>query len=207
MLILRLYFLCIIVFLSACASEQAIIRHQAKVDFEQIKSYSVFNRASTFTEQQNISDTLRNSIELAIEKELDKQGFNYAKPEQADVMIAYVLTGLAVIKPFNATGKLDMCPSCQPNGRDQGSRQKRSRPNSNENQQASKSRQLAKADEERNIGTLIIDILDAKTFRSLWEGEYSLKVSSTDNSQEVQEKIEKAVRIIMQSYPTNQPKR
>ncbi len=205
MLFIRLYLILSVVLLSACASDQAIIRHQANVDFSEIKSYSIFKRASKFTEQQNINDTLRNSIELAIEKEFDKQGFVYREPEQADVMVAYVLTGIEVLKPFNTTGKFTACPACPSNGRDKEGRQKRSRANANGNQQGSKDRQLAKADAERNIGTLVIDILDAKTFRTLWESEYPLNVKSSDNSREVQEKIKQAITEIMKMYPTNQP--
>lgn len=204
MLFIRLYLILSVALLSACASDQAIIRHQANVDFAKINSYSIFKRASKFTEQQNINDTLRNSIELAIEKELDKQGFVYREPEQADVMVAYVLTGIEVIKPFNTTGKFSACPACPSNGRDKDGQQKRSRPNSNDNQQGNKNRQLAKADEERNIGTLVLDILDAKTFRTLWESEYPLNVKGKDNSREVQEKIKQAVHEIMKMFPTNQ---
>ena len=205
----RLSFILWLFLLSGCASKEALVLHQAKVDFNQFTSYSLFERSSTFTEQQNISDILRNSIELAIEKEFDNQGFTYQEPTNADVMVAYVLTGIEVIKPFNSTGSLNVCPGCGTSGNGSQGKNKKSRkgqyPNPNASQQRRKSEQLARDDNARNIGALLIDILDAKTLRSLWKGEYPLNAKSENSSKEVQDKITLALNEMMKLYPTNVP--
>lgn len=197
-----------VLFLSGCASQEAIVRHQAKIDFTKFNSYSLFERESAFTEQQNIGFVLRNSIELAIEKAFNKQGFDYKDPNDADIMVAYVLTGIEVIKPFNSTGSLHICAGCGTSNK-KGQQRKKSRKsqssNSNARQQRTKDQRLMKADEERNIGALMIDILDAKTLRSLWKSEYSLDAENEDSSKEVQDKLTLALSEMMKLYPTNIP--
>ena len=199
---LRVLFITGMLFLAGCASDKTIIQYQAKTDFSKIKTYSLFERSSSFTEQQNISDMLRNSIELAIEKEFDHQGFKYKKSDEADVMIAYVLTGIAINKPFTPNSQLKMCASCK------SAESHKPQPSySSNDQKKMKNRQLERADNERNIGALVLNIMDTKTLRTLWQSEYPLDVENDDNSADMQNKIKLAVSEMMKLYPTNIPAR
>ncbi|MGJ8693818.1 MAG: DUF4136 domain-containing protein [Thalassotalea sp.] len=187
-----------------CSSNAVIVQKKANVDFSLINTYSLFPLDSTFTEQQNISHRLRNSIEIAIEKEFDAQGFNYKVPEEADVMVAYLLTGIEIVKPFTTSNQLNTCVHCD---KDQDRERNRSRGaksrSPDANQQQMKTRKLAKEDNERNIGAIVLNIIDRKTLRTLWQSEAELNVKSSDNNIDVQNKIRFAVSEIMKLYPSN----
>ena len=80
----------IIFFLNACSSikEAGVVYHDS-FDFSAVQSYSLYERNSTFTELQNLLDSRRNAIEIAIERTMAKQKFSYADVEHADVIVTY----------------------------------------------------------------------------------------------------------------------
>lgn len=178
--------------LSGCSFKSVSLHHQADVNFKQINTYAVFDRDSVFSDQQAINDNLRNGIELAIENSFDDYGFSYKALKDADVIVAYALTGLPVLNPFNYTNNDVKCDFCR--GDNPKTKQKKHQ------SERQRSQQLYKEDNNRDVGSLVIDILDKNTFRTLWEGEYPLGIKKKHSSREVQEKIQEAVDEIMLFY-------
>ena len=50
-------------------------------------------------------------------------------------------------------------------------------------------------------GSLVLDIVDQQDKRSVWRSVYPLKIKPKDNSQEVQDKIQQAIRAMMKTLP------
>ncbi len=187
-------FVCILIVMStltSCSFKSVSLHHQADVDFNQLTTYALFDRDSVFSDQQIINNNLRNGIELAIENSFEKHGFSYQDINSADVIVAYALTGLPVLNPFNYTNNKVKCDFCRNDKKEKKSQYRSER---------QKSQQLYKADNKRDVGALVIDILDKETFRTLFEGEYPLKIKKKHGSQEVQKKIQEAVDEIMLYY-------
>eukprot|EP00487_Bulimina_marginata_P011933 TRINITY_DN7905_c1_g1_i1.p1 TRINITY_DN7905_c1_g1~~TRINITY_DN7905_c1_g1_i1.p1 ORF type:complete len:125 (+),score=6.61 TRINITY_DN7905_c1_g1_i1:87-461(+) len=82
--------LLIFTLLSACSSNHktGVVYHEG-FDFSQVKNYSFYHRNSAFTDSQNLIDARRNAIEIAIERTMENNNFNYLEPEQADVVVTY----------------------------------------------------------------------------------------------------------------------
>lgn len=182
--------------LSGCSSspEPAIVKHQLpRFDFDAITSYSTFPRESKFTDFQDINDALRNTIELAIEREFDRQGFVFKTPDEADVMVAYQLSGLQVNKGQKRTADIHICPEGQvcDNGR-----KNKAKKSNRQRKQQSNFRQ------SQNLGSLVINLINPQNKQSVWKTSYPLDVDDKDNSRDVQEKIEAAMVEIMKQYPT-----
>ncbi len=173
--------LLIFLFLGACSSSpsnDAI--YYKKFNFSNVQSYSIYPRNSEFTETQNISDSQRNGIEIAIEKAMDHQNFQYAPLDEADVVVTYhILSG----KPdeYSRYNKAVLfCQHCL---------------KASTWHQSSKAIKLTR-------GSLVIDLIDPKKKRSVWRNAQELKIKAKDNSREANEKIQQAVKIMLQQYPT-----
>lgn len=178
-----------IVFLTGCSSspEPAIVKHQLpRFDFDAVTSYSTFPRDSKFAEFQDINDALRNTIELAIEREFDRQGFVFKEPDEADVMVAYQLSGLRVNKK-KRNADVHICPEGQVCDKGQKKKGKRKRQARNF---------------EPGLGSLVINLINTENKQSIWKTSYPLDVEAKDNSRDIQEKIEIAIIEIMKQYPT-----
>ena len=84
--------LAFIISLAACSSFlEATTSFRDDFDFSSVESYSTYGRNSSFGDSQNLSDTTRNTIELAIEQGFESNGFNYKTSQKADIIIAYHL--------------------------------------------------------------------------------------------------------------------
>lgn len=205
MLFIRLMLMVVLLLTAGCSSFKFVdLHHQADINFNELKTYSLFERSSAFTEQQNINHSLRNGIELSIENTFDEYDFLYKDADKADVMVAYALTGLPVLKPFNYTNSDVQCTYClneQKNkNKDQVSNNGKGAQKPTRGESRQRNRQLYEADNDRDVGALVIDILDRKTLRTLWEGEYPLGVDLDDSSREVQEKVQEALDALMKHY-------
>ena len=88
---LKLFFITLLfILLSACSSHyNAGVVYHDNFDFSQVKSYSLYNRNSPFTDSQSLIGTRRNAIEIAIESTMSNHKFNYVEPEHADVIVTY----------------------------------------------------------------------------------------------------------------------
>lgn len=186
--------------LSSCSSQQVLIQKFTPSSLSAISSYSLFERESVFTEQQNISDVLRNNIELSIEKACEQIGYHYKPLSVADVVIAYELTGYAVLKPFTLNARLTANKGRVISAID------REFANEPQQYQGKHNRRLMAPRANGNPEDIVISILDANSLITLWQGQLPLGIKSDDNSQQLQVKIQQAVTSIMLAFQAEQGK-
>ncbi|ASP47491.1 DUF4136 domain-containing protein [Cognaticolwellia beringensis] len=176
---------CVVLLISlvSCSSiNSATTSFRDGFDFSSVESYSTYGRNSAFGDLQNLNDTIRNTIELAIEQGFDENGFRYKISENADVMIAYHLLNqnFAELNKYNQQVKY--CGYCLNAG-------KNSR---------------VELETKLRPGSLILDIIDPKSQRTVWRSVYPLGFKAQDNSQEMQKKISNAVDNMLRDYPRGQ---
>jgi hypothetical protein len=172
--------LTLIINLVACSSiNSATTAFRDGFDFSTVESYSTYGRNSAFGDLQNLNDTTRNTIELAIEQGFDKNGFHYKILKNADIVIAYHLlnNNFAELNKYNQQVKY--CGYCLNAGK------------------------TTRIELEKKLrpGSLILDIIDPKSQRSVWRSIYPLGFKAKDNSREMQEKISNAVNSMLHDYP------
>ncbi|WDD99659.1 DUF4136 domain-containing protein [Thalassomonas actiniarum] len=180
----------LILLLAGCSLQKSAgVRYQEKFDFGSVRAYSFLPRDSVANEEQNISDVMRNNIELALEQVLDDSGLHYTEARHSDLVVAYHLiqgqshgpyqigVNHQALKRYNLGVKY--CEYCLKSGSDPGSR---------------KLRRL-------DVGTLILDLLDPDNQRSVWRSIYPVKIKAEDNSRKVQEKIQTAIALMLAQYP------
>ncbi|MFT6249394.1 MAG: hypothetical protein ACJAZQ_002610 [Cognaticolwellia sp.] len=168
------------ILLSACSSNEKVgVVYHDRFDFSQVKSYSLYNRNSPFTDSQSLIDTRRNAIEIAIERTMSIKKFNYAKPEDADVIVTYYLFKGKPKEYSNYNEVVRFCVYCL-----------RANAWQTNNQYSNLSK-----------GNLILDLVDPKNKRSVWRSAYPLNIDVKDNSAELNEKIQQAVSSMLAMYP------
>jgi len=173
--------LVIVIHLISCSSSNvATTSFRSTFDFSTVKSYSTYGRNSAFGDLQNLSDSTRNTIELAIEQGFDDNGFHYKTLKKADIVIAYHVINQNFRELKNYNREVKYCGYCLKAG------------------QASRKELLAKM----RPGSLILDIIDPKNQRSVWRSIYPLGFKEKDNSREMQEKISGAVDRMLSDYPS-----
>lgn len=148
-------------------------------NFEKVNSYTMFDRNTGFRVDQNMTDFTRNQIELAIDKSMLAKGFNY-KETNADITVSYAIIGRSP-GDFSAYNKaVRFCSPCL------------------------KSRTWVSTDKPWDIsrGSLVIDLIDPVTKRTVWRNIFPLEIEVKDNSQEVNAKINQAVNVLLIKYPT-----
>lgn len=148
-------------------------------DFSTVESYSTYGRNSAFGDLQNLNDATRNTIELAIEQGFDESGFRYKIFNNADIVIAYHVLNhnFAELNKYNQQVKY--CGYCLNAGKTT----------------------RTELESKLRPGSLILDIIDPKSQRSVWRSVYPLGFKNTDNSREMQEKISQAVDSMLRDYP------
>ena len=165
--------------LVACSTITATTSFRDGFDFSSIESYSTYGRNSTFGDLQNLSDSTRNNIELAIEQGFDGNGFSYKTLKKADIVIAYHLLDHRAFELEKYNREVKYCGYCLRAG------------------------QATHAELENKLrpGSLILDIIDPKSQRSVWRSVYPLKFKADDYSRETQEKITTAVDSMLRDFP------
>jgi hypothetical protein len=177
--ILVFIFICLSLVLSACSFQAATAKYRSSFNFSLLNNYSTHDRNSPFSELQNISDAKRNSIEIAIEKVLDKKGYQYKDVDVADVVITYYLINRnnKELKEYNKG--LRYCHWCLKSG----------------------SEDVNNGHWKMKPGSLIIDLVDTKEKRSVWRSVYPLSIKEKDSSFDIQDKIVRAVSSMMAQLP------
>jgi len=146
-----------------------------------VKSYSFYISGSKFFDSQSLSHAERNRIELAIEKSLNAQAFNYSEIDDADIIVTYHLVKNRS-QDYQAYNKSVLfCSHCL---------------KANTWQKNSTNWQVYP-------GGLIIDLVNPKNNRSVWRSIYPLKFTVKDNSQKQNEVITEAVNIMLSQYPAD----
>ncbi len=174
----------LIFLLSACASPEANTSFQAKFNFAELKSYSLYERNSDFAELQNLSDSMRNGIELVIEQNFDSKGYDYQNVEQADIVVGYYLVSRSKRELAEYNQGVKYCFYCLTSQ------------NPDQNNRKDKSNTVV-------LGSLIIDFIDTSNKRSIWRSSYPLDIDEDDNSRQVQDKINAAVAIMFNDLPAH----
>ncbi len=172
--------LLIFTLLSACSSNHktGVVYHEG-FDFSEVKNYSFYHRNSAFTDSQNLIDARRNAIEIAIERTMENNNFNYLEPEQADVVVTYYLFD-GNVREYSAYNEVvRFCIQCL-----------RASTWQTDNQYLS----LKK-------GNLIIDLVDPHSKRSVWRSAYPLGIKAKDNSAKLNEKTQQAVNLMLALFP------
>jgi hypothetical protein len=172
--------LVLIISLVSCSSiNSATTAFRESFDFSTVESYSTYGRNSAFGDLQNLKDTTRNTIELAIEQGFDENGLRYQTLENADIVIAYHVLNhnFAELNKYNQQVKY--CGYCLSKG-------KNSR---------------VELEKKLRSGSLVLDIIDPKSQRSVWRSIYPLGFKEQDNSRELQEKISNAIDTMLRDYP------
>ena len=124
-------------------------------------------------------DSKRNSIELAIEKTLELEGFQYQEVDKADIVVTYHFLNGDKNDYHDYNKEVLFCLHCL---------------------KASNWHKEGKALQIKR-GSLIIDLIDPKRKRSVWRNIAPLKLDDKDNSQVVNEKIQQEVLTMLQQYP------
>ncbi|MGB1200019.1 MAG: DUF4136 domain-containing protein [Cognaticolwellia aestuarii] len=171
--------LTLIINLAACSTTTATTSFRDGFDFASVESYSTYGRNTAFGDLQNLSDSTRNTIELAIEQGFDGNGFSYKTLNKADIVIAYHLLNRRAFELDKYNREVKYCGYCLRAG------------------------QATHAELENKLrpGSLILDIIDPKSQRSVWRSVYPLKFKADDNSREMQEKISTAVDSMLRDFP------
>lgn len=169
--------LTLLLLLTACSSapKESKVKFQPLFDFTSLKFYSLYNRNHKFNDYQGLGYALRNDIELAIERGMEKQGFNYKDVADADVVVTYFWVN-ANLRDFKRYNKgVNYCSYCL-----------------NHSVTGAKRDRL-------NVtpGSLVLDVIDTKSKRSVWRSSYPLKVNVKDNSLEVQSKVHQAIGVML----------
>jgi len=178
--IIFITYFCLLSLLAGCSySRPAITKFRTNFNFSQVDSYRFYDRNSDFSGFQNIKHTTRNSIELAIEQVLDKNGFIYKMEDDADIIVTYhLITNGQEVSKYNKG--IGYCSYCLRGG---------------EAQENKKPFSIIP-------GGLILDIINPKTERSVWRSVYDLKIKTgKDNSKEIQLKIYEAIDEMMKKFP------
>lgn len=183
---MRYSFIIIILFLFGCSTQQADVYFQHNTLLSNIKSYSLFPRNSSFSEQQNISDGLRNSIEIEIEKSFEAKGFFYQPITESDVVVSYQLLGKNYKSYKDNQLEKGLKQGCSNCASDLPQRKRQ-----NQNQQ--------NAFEKTETQAITIRLLDSKTRRTLWHASYPLNISTDDYNLAVQEKVRYAIQQLVKS--------
>lgn len=167
--------------IQGCASKPKVdTRYRGDFNFSTIDSYSLYDRNSSFSDFQNISDSTRNSIEIAIEKALDAQGYVYSEPAQADIIVAYHIVSIPrELKRYNA-----------------GVRYSKYRLQAQNKTNQSNSKGISSPP-----GSIILDLVETNKQRSIWRGVSPLAVKEKDNAREVQQKIHLAISQLLGELP------
>ena len=164
--------------LVACSNRIATAKYHHDYDFSLIKTYSIYERNSDFTEFQSMSDANRNRIEIAIEKALDHHGYQYKENDDAQVIIGYHLINRpSDLSKYNKGVKY--CDFCLHAG------------------EAAKNKNTWKV----TMGSLVLDMVHRKNKRSIWRSVLPLRLKEDDNSFETQEKIKQAIDTMFQTLP------
>ena len=165
--------------ITACSSKKNPVIYYNNFDFSQVKTYSFYTSGSDFFDSQNLSHAQRSGIELAIEKSLDKQDFEYSELNKADLIITYHLVKNQPQDYISYNKSVRFCAHCL---------------KANNWKQENNNWSLYP-------GGLIIDLVDPKRKRSVWRSIYPLNFETKDNSAALNEKVLEAVDNMLTQYP------
>lgn len=166
--------------LCACSSvEEVGVVYHGSYNFSAVKSYSLYNRNSKFSETQSLLDNRRNAIEIAIERSMAKNKFSYESPEKADVIVTYYVSN-GKRKDYSKYNEVvHFCTHCL----------------------RSATWKTDKQYPTISQGDLIVDLVDPKLNRSVWRSVYPLDINVEENSADTNDRIKQAISAMLAEYP------
>lgn len=172
--------------LASCSSvPETVTKYQPKYQFDTIKSYSMYERNSSFTELQNLADGTRNQIELALERALDSRGLQYKPFKEADIIVSYYLVGRNNVEFRKYNKGIRYCATCLRFAKDD-----------DDDHQRMSAKQASR-------GSLIVDLVDPKNKRTMWRSSAKVDIEAEDSSPERHDKISQAVKAMLSAAPLN----
>ena len=200
-----------IFFVSACSNtpREASAHYFRYFDFSNVKNYAFYARNNDTLGYQNLSDVTRNSIEFAIENQLDSLGLKYKDIADADVIVSYFWVATKEQRSVSRSSR-------QKNQRLQVKPHEISEISQNRElseynkgvrycapclKLSANGEQVSKINTDE--GALIIDLISPKSKRSVWRSSYPVEVKEKDNSQEIQQRIQRAIQEMLLQYPKN----
>lgn len=168
-------FFLILMVLPSCGIKTSVQTKEG-FDFKQVKTFSVFPRSSEFVNLQELSDFQRNRIEMAIEQSMESHQYLYVDHEQADVVVSYFWAGRSLKELAKYNSKVKACIGCTKEEKSNYNRKIR-------------------------LSTLIIDVLDSKSYRSIYRNLTILKLNGKNNSEENQQIIASTVTDLLADFP------
>lgn len=166
--------------LCACAGvKKAGVVYHDSFDFSAVKSYSLYERNSPFTETQNLIDTRRNAIEIAIERTMASKKLSYQLIDNADVIVTYHVFNGKRFEYRNYNEMVRFCTRCL--------------------------RATTWITEQQyppvKQGSLVVDLVDPKQKRSVWRSVFPLGLKPKENSADTQERIKLAISTMLAEFP------
>lgn len=166
--------------LCACSSiQKAGVVYHDSFNFSAVKTYSLYDHNSAFSETQSLLDGRRNAIEISIERTMAKNKFSYEALEKADLIVTYhVFNGNR--KDYAKYNKaVHFCNHCL-----------RATTWNTDQQYSPISR-----------GSLVLDLVDPEKNRSVWRSVHSLDIEDEENSAETNDRIKQTVSAMLAEYP------
>ena len=159
--------------------QKAGVVYHDSFDFSVVKSYSLYDRDSAFSETQGLLDTRRNAIEIAIERTMARNKFSYETLEKADLIVTYHVFNGKRNEYSKYNKAVHFCTHCL-----------RATTWKTDRQYSSISQ-----------GSLVLDLVDPKKNRSVWRSVYPLDLEVKENSAETNDRIKQAVSAMLAEYP------
>ncbi len=169
---------CAVIVLSACGGVVPQVGYSPGASLSASPTYSFLARDTLRGYNPLANDLTSNRIELAVEKIFSARGYPYqAKAADADIVVSYFVLGVDKQYLVNYNRGVSPCALCPMPETSQSAVQKYER------------------------GTLIIDLLDPKTKRSIWRGSLGKMIAADQSPTERNKSIREATQAILAEYP------
>jgi hypothetical protein len=178
-----LYTLSVFVLLSACSGIKVFVDYDKSLDFSQYKTYSYYGWAEESDKILNRFD--RERIEQAFGAEFKKRGLEYAEEGGDMVVVLFIVVEQKTQKSASTTHQGGYYGGYYGYGPGYGWGPSYSTTTISEY--------------DYQVGTLVIDVFDAKEQKLIWEG---IGTKTVDENPQTRDKnIPKAVSAIMAQFP------
>ncbi len=167
--------LALLLVLLGCASANVQSDWDPHVDFSALKTFAWFPRTRPAAPDPRLDSALLDArIQQAVDAELAAKGYRKnTVPQNADFLLSHTV---AIHQKISASSLNDFYgPSY-------------TRP----------SRVYV---DEYEVGTLVIDVLDAKKSEVIWSGSFQARLTPASNPSQREERVKTAVRAVMERFP------
>jgi len=173
-MIQRFLLVILILGLIDCSTLSVNTKHEQSVSFSDLKTYDWMPTPQKLIDDPRVDwKLLESRVHTAVDKELSAKGFSRLTSGSPDFLVGYQAT----LDKKVVTTSLDY-----------SSRYRYTRP-------------PGWASFEYEEGTLILDIVESKTRKLIWQGTARDEVGFSRSPEEKQEQINEAVRLMLENFP------